>query len=68
MFIEILIALGLGIAAGCITGLIPGIHINLIGVILISLSSTIFISLNPIYFIVFISAMAITHKFIDFIP
>jgi len=68
MLIEILLFLFIGIAAGTITGLIPGIHINLIGVLLVSLSASLFISMNPIYFIVFIASMAITHTFIDFIP
>ncbi len=68
MLTEILIFLLLGILAGTFTGLIPGIHINLLGVFLISLSATLFSSLNKIYLVTFISAMAITHTFIDFIP
>ena len=68
MLIQIILFLLIGIIAGTITGLIPGIHINLIGVVLISLSSTLLITLNPIYLIVFISSMAITHTFVDFIP
>ena len=67
MLIQIIIALFLGVFAGTITGLIPGIHINLIGVFLISLSASLS-SLNPIYFVVFIASMAITHTFVDFIP
>jgi len=68
MLIQILITLIIGILAGTITGLIPGIHINLIGVFLVSLSASLFSSLNPIYIVIFISSMAITHTFIDFIP
>ena len=68
MLLEIMIALFLGILAGTITGLIPGIHINLLGAILISLSITILSFVLPIYIITFIVAMAITHTFIDFIP
>ncbi|MFC1710944.1 tripartite tricarboxylate transporter permease [Nanoarchaeota archaeon] len=68
MLIEILLFLILGIIAGTITGLIPGIHINLLGVFLVSLSATLLGFLDPIYFIVFIVAMAITHTFVDFIP
>lgn len=68
MLIEIIIALLLGILAGTITGLIPGIHINLIGVFLISISATFLSFILPIYFIVFVVAMAITHTFVDFIP
>jgi TctA family transporter len=36
MLLHILIATLLGIAAGVISGLVPGVHINLVSVILIS--------------------------------
>ena len=68
MLLQILLFLAIGILAGTFTGLTPGIHINLIGVLLISLSASLFFSINPIYLVVFIAAMAITHTFIDFIP
>ena len=68
MLIELILFLFLGIFAGTISGLIPGIHINLIGVIFVSLSVSLFYSVLPIYFVVFIVAMAITHTFVDFIP
>jgi len=68
MLIEILLFLFLGVIAGTITGLIPGIHINLVGILIISLSATILGFLNPLYLIVFITSTAITHTFIDFIP
>lgn len=66
MLIEIIFFLLIGILAGTLTGLIPGIHINLIGALLITLSTSLYF--EPIYAITFISAMAITHTFIDFIP
>ena len=68
MLIEILLFLFAGIVAGTITGLIPGIHINLVGILIVSLSATALGFLDPIYFIVFITATAITHTFVDFIP
>jgi putative membrane protein len=68
MLIEIVLFLLLGILFGTLTGLIPGIHINLIGVLLVSASVSLFFSINPVYFVIFISSMAITHTFIDFIP
>jgi putative membrane protein len=69
MLPEIL-ALLIGILAGTITGLIPGVHINLIATILIaSLASLPFLNLFPLTAIlVFIVAMAISHSFLDFIP
>jgi putative membrane protein len=66
MFIEILLIILFGILAGTFTGLIPGIHINLISSLLITLSTTIYF--EPIYGLTFITSMAITHTFIDFIP
>ena len=68
MLIEIILFLIFGIVVGMFTGLIPGIHINLIGAFLVSFSVTIFYSVNPVYFVVFITSMAITHTFVDFIP
>ena len=68
MLFEMLLSILLGIFAGTITGLAPGIHINLVGTILVGLSATLFSKIAPVYLIVFISAMAITHTFIDFIP
>jgi len=68
MLAEIILFILIGILFGTFTGLIPGIHINLIGAFLISLSATLFLNLNPIYLATFIVAMAITHTFVDFIP
>jgi len=65
---ELIIFFLLGILAGTITGLIPGIHINLVGVFLVSLSTTLLNSIQSIHLVIFISAMAITHTFVDFIP
>ncbi len=68
MLIEILLAIFIGIFSGTITGLVPGIHINLVGVFLVSLSATLLLPITPLYLVVFITSMAITHTFIDFIP
>jgi len=64
--LNILIWMFLGIIAGTITGLTPGIHINLIATALLSIPIT--LDKNPTTIIVFIVAMAITHTFLDFIP
>lgn len=65
MFLEILLFLVLGVLAGTFTGLIPGIHINLIGGLLLAITS---FYIDPIYGVIFITSMAITHTFVDFIP
>ncbi len=68
MIFELFIALVCGVTAGVFTGLTPGIHTNLVGVFLVSSSVAFLSKLNPIYLVVLISSMAITHTFIDFIP
>ncbi len=67
MFFSILVAIFLGCFAGIITGLIPGIHINLVSLLLVSVSGY-FIGVHPILLGVFIIAMAVTHTFLDVIP
>lgn len=67
--ILIFLALLAGIIAGTITGLSPGIHINLIAAILIaSLGFFTSLSIPLIALAVFIASMSITHTFLDFIP
>ena len=68
MFWEILIAIVVGVNAGIITGLIPGIHINLISMLLLSASAALLKFTNPIVLCCFIIAMAITHTFLDAVP
>lgn len=68
MILALIAALLLGVLSGTITGLTPGIHINLVALFLVSLSTSVFLNINPIFLIVFIVAMSITHTFLDFIP
>lgn len=68
MLIEVLLALLLGVTAGTITGLFPGIHINLVALMLFIYSSWLLGFTTPIILAVFIVAMSITHVFLDFIP
>ena len=68
MLMEIIISILIGILFGTFTGIVPGIHINLVGAILVSLSASFLALVNPVFLIVLISSMAITHTFVDFIP
>ncbi|MBW3023226.1 tripartite tricarboxylate transporter permease [Candidatus Woesearchaeota archaeon] len=68
MFFEILIFLLIGIFFGIITGLTPGIHINLVAVILLSLSPFLLLHFSVFSVVCLIIAMSITHTFLDFIP
>jgi putative membrane protein len=68
MILEIIIAALLGIIAGTITGLIPGVHINLVATLLF-INSTFFLGFtNPLILAIFIISMTTAHTFIDFIP
>ena len=68
MLIELTLAIVLGLIAGTITGLFPGIHNNLVSVFIISISAFLLTLTSPIILITFIVALAITHTFVDFIP
>jgi len=64
--LNLILPLLIGILAGTFTGLIPGIHINLVAISVLSISLILNLPLNAL--IIFIIAMAITHTFMDFIP
>ena len=67
MLLEAIIALFIGVIAGTLTGLAPGIHINLVAAFLLASISK-FQSIPLIALAIFIVSMSITHTFIDFIP
>lgn len=64
----ILLALTIGIAIGTLTGLLPGIHINLVSAIVLSSLAFLLTIFSPISIAVFIVSLSVTHTFIDFIP
>ena len=66
--IEIFLALTAGLVAGTITGLIPGVHVNLIALMLFASSAFFLQYTTPLVLVVFVVSMAITHTFLDFIP
>ena len=68
MLIHIILALFLGVLAGCVTGLIPGIHVNLISLLLVSSAGYLLGFASPLTLSVFIISMAVTHTFLDAIP
>ena len=67
MFLEILIAIFLGCLIGVLTGITPGLHINLVALILFSISPILLGYTNVVAVASFIIAMSITHTFSDFI-
>jgi len=66
MIIEIFICFIFGTAAGIISGLLPGIHSNILATGI--LYSTNYIKISPIYALTFIISIGVTHTFVDFIP
>lgn len=68
MLITFVVIILLGLLAGTITGLCPGIHINLVGTLIISLFAFLTKITSPINIIIFFVAMGISNSFIDFIP
>jgi putative membrane protein len=66
LLLEYILFLLLGIAAGTACGLLPGLHVNNVGLIMLSLLAA--MGLDPIGFAIFLVAMATTQSFIDFIP
>ncbi len=65
---EILLAITLGVFAGTITGLIPGIHINLVSSVLVANVSLLSGIADMNSMCVFIVAMSVVHSFMDVIP
>lgn len=68
IFLQILVALILGVIAGMFTGLMPGIHINFIALMISTYSLTFLKYVDAVSLVVFIISMSITHAFLDFIP
>src|SRR3989338_826353 len=65
---EVLIAVGLGVFAGIITGITPGIHVNLVAVIVVSIAPMLLQYTSAVVLGVFIITLAIIHTFLDAIP
>ncbi|MBU0929870.1 MAG: tripartite tricarboxylate transporter permease [Nanoarchaeota archaeon] len=66
--IEIYIAILIGCVAGIITGLTPGVHLNLVSVMVISSASFLLSITNATIISVFIISMSILHTFTNAIP
>lgn len=63
--LGLMLAILFGVFCGTITGLIPGIHINLLTATLISLNIE---NIEPNIQIIYVVSLSITHTFVDFIP
>lgn len=68
MLVELALALILGILIGAITGLTPGVHINLVSALVLSFLSILLLYFQPLSIVIFLVSLSITHTFIDYIP
>lgn len=68
MILELLIALLCGVTAGTLTGITPGIHINLVAALALSFSGLILLHFTPLALVLFLVSLSITHTFIDYVP
>jgi len=68
MLSEIIPSIIIGLLAGTFTGLIPGIHTNLLTALLITSSLPLLTIFTPLALAVLIISMAITHTFTSAIP
>jgi putative membrane protein len=68
--LELLFAFFLGIFIGTLTGITPGIHINLVAAILLGISGffLVHLAIAPLVLVIFLVAMATTHTFVDYVP
>ena len=57
-----------GLIAGTVTGLIPGLHINLVAAIVAGSAGVLTGLFSPVGVGVFLLVMSITHTFVDAIP
>ena len=67
MIIEIIVAMLLGICGGIFTGLLPGVHINLVMAVLVPVLIS-DLTIEPFTIALGIIALAATHTVLDFIP
>ncbi|MGN1321007.1 MAG: tripartite tricarboxylate transporter permease [Methanosphaera sp.] len=66
--IEIIITLILGVFIGTITGIIPGLHVNTVGIIIFSISTTLLKYTTPLCLCTFFVSLAICHAMMEFLP
>lgn len=66
--IKILFLIFFGVVLGCITGLVPGIHVNTIVVFILAFVSSLLEIFSRPEIVAIVIAMSLTHSFVDYIP
>jgi len=67
-FFWVMLAILTGCFFGIFTGLIPGVHINLVSFLIVTTSPILLQYVSPLFLAVLIISMAVTHTFLDAIP
>lgn len=68
MFLELCLAVFLGLVCGIVTGLLPGLHVNLLAQIVVSLCFSFSFSFSSQIPLVFLVALALSNSFFSFLP
>lgn len=68
MFLQVVAAVIIGCLLGIFTGLIPGVHINLVALLVLSVAPGLTAFFAPFAIACGIVAMSIVHTFLDFVP
>ena len=68
LFRSLIVASFLGIIIGCVTGMIPGIHVNTAGAIIFASSTFLLSIFSPEFLCVVMVTMSISHAMIEFVP
>lgn len=68
MSLMLVLALSFGAICGIFTGLLPGLHVNLVSAILLSISPLLLKYVSPLDLGAFIISLATVHSFLDTIP
>jgi len=68
LLFTVLLASLLGCCAGIVTGLAPGIHINLVSVLVVAFAPVLLQYLPFLGLAAFIISMSVTHTFLDTLP
>jgi putative membrane protein len=66
--LMIILAIIVGCGFGIITGITPGVHINLVAAIMLGMLPTLLKFVDLTFLVVLIVSMSIAHTFLDFIP
>src|SRR3989344_9229703 len=68
MLIEQFIVIAIGVLVGSLTGVTPGIHLNLVALLTFSVAPVLLQYISLPSLCIFIIAMSITHTFVDAVP